>query len=124
MRAFRITATFLRPLLAALVVAALLVPTLDAFRCVDDVAQAAPAYNNHAIGKLALTKDIPGTTQDADRDGDGLCPHGHCHYPPGMTRAVEAPATPATVAYFKPFRGADAAPLSRPPLGLLRPPRA
>jgi hypothetical protein len=126
MSALGVIPGFLRPLLAALVVAALLIPTLDAFRCIDDVAQAAPASAAHMVGKTALAKDVSGVPHDADpdQDGSGLCPHGHCHYPPGMTRAIEAPGTPTTVATFEPYRGADAAPPSRPPLGLLRPPRA
>jgi hypothetical protein len=109
-----------------MVVVALLIPTLDAFRCVDDVAQAAPATATYMAGKIALATDVSDATPDVDQDGDGngLCLHGHCHYPPGMTRAVEAPGTPFAVAYFEPFRGTDTAPPSRPPLGLLRPPRA
>lgn len=122
MNAFGITSALLRSLLAALVVAALLIPTLDTFRCVDDVAQTASAAQN--AGKIASAKDITGTDADQDSDGSGLCLHGHCHYPPGMTGAVVVPGTPTAIATFEPFRGADTAPPSRPPLGLLRPPRA
>jgi len=116
--------TWSRPFLAGVVALCLLIPTLDAFHCVAEFSDSTVISTSTHGAKVVIAKDVSGKPLGMVGDADPLCPHSHCHHPPGMTSIAKPTAVPTTWAYLAPPLGTHDVRPSQPPSGLLRPPRA
>lgn len=114
---------WMRPVLAGLVLLGLLMPTLDAFTCIDDFGPKAAVGGLAQQDKAVAAKDSPAQPLGWQEDADPLCPHGHCHHWVGVTLAERTDFGLSTQ-ILEPLRGDYDSPPSAPRMGLLRPPRA
>lgn len=110
------------PLMAALLVLAVLTPTIDMYACANDKAPAM-VVASVSFAKAADQKSSNIPLQQHD-DGDSGCIHGHCHHGIGVAKLNEgevvSEASPSSMVSPWTFD----APASAPSVDLLRPPRA
>jgi hypothetical protein len=114
---------WMRPALAGLLLLGLLVPTLDAFNCIADLAPEAgiAGLTHQATAQISQDDPAPPAGQP---DADPLCPHGHCHHLLGVTRLAERTDFAPSTRIVEPTGGNYDSPPSAPRTELLRPPRA
>jgi hypothetical protein len=106
-------------LFAALLVLAVLTPTVDTFVCIDDFGgTVAVAQNQDHPGP---SKNFPVQQHD---DGDSSCIHGHCHHWVGYQRLGGRLAFASAAGRAAPIMGGYDRPASAPPIEILRPPQA
>lgn len=114
---------WVRPVLAGLVLLGLLMPTLDAFKCIDDFGPKGAIGNLVEQHKAVVSNDAPAQSLGWQEDADPLCPHGHCHHWVGVTSVAKLDFRQSARILELPHRDYDSLP-SAPRMGLLRPPRA
>ena len=113
-----------RPVLAGLLLLGLLIPTLDAFKCIDDLTPKGAIGNFVQVTKALTTQEHPDQPVTDQDDVDPLCPHGHCHHWLGLARLSDRLDFRLSAKIMEPVRGAYERPPSAPRTELLRPPRA